>query len=222
MKLFIAGITLLYALTYPVSPAQAQETENRITFKNFLSGELRVAFLGIDLSEAKFIGDEIDWPGVDFIKSINPAWNNLLAYDLRKYRILPRALRLKSESVEYYHNICTIHNNELTFKDAIVPVWQSEGLNDDKIQLTLNTYDFAGLTGVGLMILIESFDAKNKIGRMTFTFLDLDTHKIIYSEKMSGFPGGTGPRKYWVETVHDVISQVQEIKYKEWKKEYLR
>jgi len=219
---FIKCIALLCVLSYSSSHTQAQKIENSPTIADILSGEFRVAFLGIDLSETKFIGDKEDWPGAEFIKTLNPAWNNLLAYDLRKYRILPRALRLKPELVEYYPNICTIHNDKLSFGEAIMPVSFGDEINNDKIQSILDSYDFTDLTGIGLMIFIESFDAKNSLGTMYFTFLNLNTHKIIYSEKLNGNPAGVTPRKYWVETIHDVISQVQEIKYREWKKAYLR
>ncbi len=75
-------------------------------------------------------------------------------------------------------------------------------LSAESVQQILYSYDFGDHSGIGLMIVVESFDKLSVQGSMYFTFFDLTTREILISEKMAAKPGGFGLRNFWAVAIY--------------------
>ena len=218
----LANIALVILFVSSGRPEVAAQSETPKSMTGVLSGDYQITYLGIDFSRARFIGSANDWPNGDFIKQYNPQWNAFVAKDIRTDHIIAQTFRVKEKIITYRNDICMTHNDGLDFSMSISRESQNTQFGVDDINSILDAYDFSNMGGVGLMLIVEKFDAFAQEGIIHFTLIDLEKGDVLYQERLSGKPFGDEPRRHWAESVHAVIYYARTIRYKEWKKEYLK
>lgn len=228
----IAMIAALVVLTYTATMAQSSADKPPpsstssptdvkkppLTIKKSqIVSDMKFTFLGIDLSNAKFVGSMEDWKGEDEIKRLNPQWNQLMVSEADKYN-LKKAF--KRSDVDYKVDICIDHNNTVNYEGKIISSSEDNNLSEQDIQSLVSGYDFKDLTGLGLMFIIESFDKMREQGTVDVTFVNLNTKEVVYTERISGPGGGFGLRNHWARSIFEVLTQIEKKRYKAWTKEF--
>ncbi len=90
-------------------------------------------------------------------------------------------------------------------------------LKQEDIEKMVKQYDFSGKKGVGLIVFMESLSKTSENGSMWVTFVDMDTKKLILTERMVGKAMGFGFRNYYAYTVYKVIQDIKKNKLSAWR-----
>jgi len=182
---------LIIILTLP-NIAQSQNSYNTV-LKEIESLDT-VFWFGLDFSNAKFVGP---FPNRDDIKSSYlEAWNsyiinyNLLFY----YKINPFVYDL---SVIKKRNKAIIEDDLFSMLD--------QSLTKDSIQKIINEYNPLIKKGKGLVLIVEGFNKNLEQASIWFTYFDIQTRRIIYTEKILGIAKGTTMVNHWAQAIDDVI-----------------
>lgn len=210
MKKHIFIIPLLVLLLGQMAYAQ-------LTMKDLVKGEPDVVFLGLDFTQARFVGSY----GFDNPYTIEnhylEEWNKLMLREFQKYN-MHEALR-----VNYYHYSANFdHHIELNKRVNIKEVITNQPYRMDLklVKKTVETYQLENMKGIGVSFIVESFDKNLGLGSIWVTFIDLSTGDFIYSELIRGEANGVGFRNYWARSVYEVINKVKRDKYTKWKRKF--
>ena len=95
-------------------------------------------------------------------------------------------------------------------------------LSPESVQQILYSYDFGDHAGIGLIIVVESFDKLSVKSSMYFTFFDLNSREILFSEKMVAKPGGFGLRNFWASTIYVNLKSIEKKEFEMWRRKYQR
>jgi hypothetical protein len=180
----------------------------------FSASDPKITMCGVDFTHVKILGenDALTIRNVYF-----SAINTLLMTEQEKYNF---RTALKKGYVEYNMDEVYTHNmnrnieNMLVFSNNIPP------MPFDTIKQIIKSYKFPDKTGVGLMIIMESMDKPGGISTMDVVFFNMATKDILLSEKMSGVVGGFGFRNFYARSIYNVINEIRDVKYDQWKKKY--
>ncbi|HNY14118.1 MAG TPA: hypothetical protein PKI12_01170, partial [Bacteroidales bacterium] len=74
--------------------------------------------------------------------------------------------------------------------------------------------------GIGLVFFVETLDKVREKGIMWVAFFNLADRNLLFAEKMSGVAGGISFRNHWARSVYEVIIQIKDNRYAEWKFRY--
>lgn len=177
-----------------------------------------IVFLGLDLSGAKFIGDRERYGSESDIRTLMNSWNTLIETEKQKFNI---AGMLGKDKVDYNIDITRNHNNELEISDMLTDkISDHIHLRKENIMEIVAGYDFEKATGIGLMLNVESFNKTNVEALVWFTFIDLASKEVMFTERLSEPPGGLGMRNYWANAVYGMITKVKKKEYEMWRKKY--
>lgn len=207
--------TLFVMLAVCVTTTLFAQSKNEV----FLP-ETKVTWLGIDFTEAIFIGDREALGDEDRTKKFIESLNTLMIAEKDKYNI---ARAIDKPKVENRVDITTEHNRKLD-----VSLMYSDREKDyfhqtkDGIAKIVFDYEYADLHGIGLMFIVESFSKLNVEGLIWVTFIDMDTREVIFTERMASAPGGFGLRNYWAGSIHRIIERMTKKEFSMWRKKYFR
>src|SRR6185503_17654337 len=86
------------------------------------------------------------------------------------------------------------------------------------IQGIIGGYDFSGLSGLGLMFNVESFNRTKEKSTIWITFINLNTQEVILTERRVGDPGGSGLRNFWGNSVVNLLERISRKDWDTWNK----
>lgn len=73
--------------------------------------------------------------------------------------------------------------------------------------------------GLGVTFIAESFNKTTETATVHVTFIDIATHKVLWTKKMTGKASGGDPKKAWAAAMKDIFSQIEKKEFVNWKKE---
>ena len=169
--------------------------------QSVIKGSQEITWLGLDFSQARFIGDAAQWKDVGEITDGQmrdkyiPAWNDLFLNEQKKYDV---AKYVDRESVHYAVEVTGKANNKKYPKTIFSDDPEDYNrLQEADITKQVKAYDFQGKSGVGLLFFIEGM-SKGKIQAVAWvTFVDMKTKAVLQTKRITGKPGGVGFRNYW-------------------------
>jgi hypothetical protein len=205
LSLFIAGI--------PAAKAQDAKAV-------FSSNE--IVWFGLDFSKAKFVGAFDQGMGLgpatgqDIKNKYAGGWNDLIAKEQPKYD-LKKAFR-KDNVIYDLKSMGEINKN----LDAEAAMSYNEGKIDEKqIPDMIKKYvPDVKKEGVGLSFIVENFNKNTQMADVYVTFFDIASKKLLFTEKVSGKAMGVGMRNYWAGAIKDILKQIDETQYKNWKSKH--
>lgn len=179
-----------------------------------------MVWLGMDFSKTKCIGEFSQGFGVapangtTLKNTYYPSWNMLVIseaskYDVKKMLANPNAL-IDIEAMQK-HNATTPDENVMGFSD---PNYTAE-----QIQGFVKEYSTTG-NGLGACFVVESLNKTTNKASIHFVIIDLESKKVLVSEKLETKPGGMGIRNYWANAIAEAIGTVQKNWNKTWKAKY--
>lgn len=182
--------------------------------------EVPLTWVGIDFSGALFIGDREKYGTDEDIKILIKSWNTLMEVEYEKFNIGDAFSKSK---VEKAIDITKSHNADLIVSEMVSDNSKDhDHLRPEDVQQILYSYDFGDHSGIGLMIVVESFDKLSAKASMYFTFFDLTSREIIICEKMTEKPGGFGLRNFWASTIYSSLKYLEKKEFEMWRRKYQR
>jgi len=184
--------------------------------------EVPVTWLGLDFSRANFIGDREKFGSESDVRHLLDAWNDLILKEHDKFDVAKAIGRTK---VENNLQAVKAHNAELDvlsmFSDEEKDYLHLKVSDIDEI---IAGYDLSGLSGIGLMFNVESFNKKNEEGSIYVTFINLNTKEVLFTERVVGPPAGMGMRNFWAGSVVRILGKIGSKKdgFEMWRKKYYR
>ena len=185
------------------------------TREDIFRKETPVTWLGIDFSEARYIGD----PGtVDAyeMKGLFGKINQLMLaepdkYDLRKsfYKsyITPNLSIVNNLNAGIDESkLMSNDNNDIT------------RINADMVQMMVNKYKFENINGIALVLIMESMNKNTSQASMWVTFVNASDNKVLLTSRLVGKSGGFGFRNHWAGSVLKVLDLIRSKQYKAWQK----
>lgn len=185
------------------------------TREDIFRKETPVTWLGIDFSEARYIGD----PGtVDAyeMKGLFGKINQLILAEPDKYDLR------KSFFKSYITPNLSIVNNLNTGIDESKLMSNDNNditrINADMVQMMVNKYKFENINGIALVLIMESMNKNTGQASMWVTFVNASDNKVLLTARMVGKSGGFGFRNHWAGSVHKVLELIRSKQYKAWQK----
>jgi len=179
---------------------------------DIFDGKTAVTWLGLDYSQARFIGSEIKLKnsGVvtnpEFTKIYIPAWNDLFLSEPKKYNVAKAVHRSR---VAYALNITEKANNAIKKDFFTENPKDFKTLTEQDLSSIVKNYDFQGNTGIGMMMFIEGMDKEKDAEGIWVTFVDMKLKTVLYTSYLIGKTGGAGFRNHWADATFRVLQQVE-------------
>lgn len=182
--------------------------------------KIPVTWLGVDYSQAKFIGSatakDVVISNDEFRDNYVSSWNYLFINEQKKYDV---AKALHRESVKYAIDVTLQANKQLTKKDFFSNNPSDFKLiNESTIADVVKNYDFQKTDGgIGLIFFVEGMSKGAASMGIWVTFVDMKSKSVLYTTYQTGKPGGFGFRNYWAKPLYTVLKEM-ELNFSSWNK----
>lgn len=205
MRAFLLVVGLLIS-GFSVS---AQATMSDVFNKN-----TDLVFLGLDLTQAKFVGS-IGFSDPDAIKNNHiVSWNKLIVAEPKKFS-LQEAFKYPGD--KYFTNVDDMVEFNKSVDVAGNTTEESKGFDRVTVEKSVAKYKLTPKNGVGIVYVIETLQHHTKVVTAWVTFIDLQSKKVLYTELFEGKAAGFGFRNFYAGGVANINKAVA-AKYKEWNK----
>ena len=209
--LFLAFSILFYA-----SNANGQSVKDLFT-----KSATPIYWLGIDFSHVKLIGEfsqfsEWGEAGAEAIKNkYFPAWNELIIKEYTKYDI---GTMIRKEDVNLKINTIT-EVNENAITEGMIDV-SDPNYTEADIRSWVANYPYDVQEGLGILFIAESLNKLRDYGKYHVVVINLATKEVLLHEVLKGRSGGIGLRNYWARSYCEVMNEIRDYRYRDWKKKY--
>ena len=211
MKTIKNSAAILFAIVIGSISMQAQ------TVKDIFSPSTPITYLGIDYSKAKLIGDAAA-DAYDIKNHLYSAMNQVVVNEPKKYdfnKALDKTTVTPEISITEAQNATSVMDS---IKSSNPDDFQR--FSAATISKMIDSYDFKGKKGIGLVFVMEAMSKSQEKGAVWVTFVNMDSKKVLFTERVLGKPGGFGFRNYWVHVILDVLEDIQKTYYKKWNATY--
>lgn len=183
-----------------------QFTSGQKSMKDFFTNKTQVVFLGMDFTQAKFIGKK-KFPSADGLKNhAIKSWNRFLATEPGKYS-LQEAFGLKDKY--YYNSINYFLKRNQTIDVAAKITDDDYSLTKEDVKKNVATYNTFEKEGLAVSFVVESFNDPKGEAHAWVVYIDLPSNEVIYMEKMMGKPGGLGQVNFWARSMYNIVTQIE-------------
>ncbi len=180
----------------------------------------KIVWLGIDFTQVKLIGPLGTIDKEELIPLFDDM-NRLIVSERTKYNF---ETALRKDEVPYDLEVVTNLNSAID-PGKIISYSSSDAegrLSEEAISVLIKQYKIAKPEGIGLVFFMETIDKTREKGTMWVTFFSLKDRNVLITEKMSGAGNGIGFRNHWAYTIYNVINQIRDSRYAEWRYRYVR
>ena len=185
----------------------------------FNNSELHLTYLGIDFTRARLINAP-DANSFDIRNRLYGTINDLVVNEPKKYDI-----------ASAFHK-SNIGSNLTAVKTAIQKINAEEivssntedfyRLKESDIAAVVKALDIEKKSGIGLLFVMEGMKKVDKKGDASVwvVLMDMQSKKVLMSERFESKASGIGFRNYWASTIKETLEDIEKKKYKEWKTQY--
>lgn len=196
---------------------QMQNTFAQKQLSKVFDGKTKITFLGLDFTQAKFIGEDGFKDPYKLKTYYLSNWNALLEEEYAKYNLPLNSL--KARNYETNTADLMVLNDEIEdIEDAIIN--GSHYIDEKDIQKSLRKYKLSDNKGIGVSFVVESFNSSIEKAIIWVTFINMSNGSLLYTERMEGKAEGFGLRNYWAGSIYDIIEQIRLSRYKVWKRKF--
>ena len=156
--------------------------------------------MGLDFTKAKLIGSNGFNDPYAIRDRLFYAWNLILHKEKTKFNVQGQL------GVSNYYTMFdwNANRNKQVAIEGLVTDYNYE-LSENEVVLHVNSYQNVPGSGVGVTMIVESFNKVAEIAIIWVTFFDIESKQVIYTVRMAGKPGGIGIRNYWANAIHKVV-----------------
>jgi len=195
------------------------QTKSDIFYEN-----VPVTWLGIDFSQAKFVGSEAAYKASgqlvnsEFAEKYASAWNNLFITEPKKYDV---ARAIHRPSVAYALDVTEKANKAINKNFFTEREEDFKTLTEQNISDLIKQYDFQGKTGIGMMFFVEGMSKGQEEEGVWVVFMDMNSKTVLLTSYQTGKPGGFGFRNYWAKPFYTILKSMASD-FDQWKKSTLK
>jgi len=201
-------LSLLGLLLFVVVQGFAQNT-----MADIFNGKAKVVFLGLDFTQAKYIGPAGFMDPNAILNQHMVSWNNLIEFEPKKFSLV-KPLKLREEQYVAKVGDMIAHNKKANVADNITS--ENYTLTEDQARKAVSKYSLSVNDGIGVVYVVESLSKNAEKMTAWVTFIDLATKKVLLMEKIEGKAGGFGFRNYWAGAVYKINENIGSKYYKKW------
>jgi hypothetical protein len=189
----------------------------------FKPSEVQIQWLGLDFSKVQLVGDFSQFAEAGKKSSVEiknryfPGWNELMLNERDKYDVKGM---LRKENIIYSIDMITKLNADAPTENMEVD--NVKQFSSEDIQKHVKDYQPKNKDGIGIVFIAETLNKADTEAWFHFVALDLSSNKVLFTDRLQGKPAGIGLRNYWAGAVYDIIKEIKNKKYKEWKSKYAR
>ena len=193
--LLIAGIT---------SGASAQTKEN------IFDGSTEITWLGLDFTQAKYIGSAMQFKdageitNAQFRDKYAPGWNQLFLNEPKKFEV---AAAVHRSEVKYALDVTEKANNGIKKDFFTEDGNEYKKLDEAKIESLVKKYDYQGKTGIGMLFFVDGMSKGKEEAGAWVTFVDMKSKKMLLTTYITGKSGGFGFRNYWAKAFNEILKE---------------
>lgn len=176
----------------------------------YTSKEANPTWLGVDYSNAKFIGEfsSFDKESEEDMAQLRDeyfdAWNQLILEEPDKFEF-EKMLRQK----EVKRDIDMIMDVNFNADPSQMNAKRCPRFSRRDIQDIVEGYAFED-TGIGIVFIATCLNKKEEYASYYYILVDMSSGKILEQKKYKGEPSGFGLRNYWAGTVYQVMKQIKD------------
>lgn len=186
------------------------------TMKDFMNEECDVIWFGLDFSRAKLIGSDGFNDPVAIKQDYFRKWNHLMINESDKYE-WDKALLVSDLKFDY--DMIEDVNDRVKVKSLVID--KSYSLVKEEIPSITNAYKITEFKeGIGVVLLVESFNKIREMGFGYIVFFDVKTKEVLYYHELIGEAKGFGFRNYWAGAIHNWMKYTKSRVMRDIKKEY--
>lgn len=195
----------------------SKQVSAQYVMADLFNGKAKVVFLGLDFTQAKYIGRAGFMDPSAIQNQHMVSWNNLIEFEPKKFS-LQKPLKVKEE--QYSSKVADMiqYNKAANVADNITDSEYS--ITEDQVKKSVSKYSLSEKDGIGVVYVVESLSKTAEKMTAWVTFIDLNTKKILHTEKVEGKAGGFGFRNYWAGAVYKINQNIESKYYKVWSKPY--
>jgi hypothetical protein len=189
----------------------------------FKASQTNIQWLGIDFSRVQLVGDFSQFAEagkkstVEIKNRYFPGWNQLILNEREKYDIKGM---LRKENITYNTDMVTDVNSKAATED--MERENVKPFSADDIKNFVGEYRPENKDGIGIVFIAETLNKAETEAWFHFVAIDLSNNNVLFTERLQGKPSGIGLRNYWAGSIYDIIKEIKNTKYKEWKSKYSR
>lgn len=176
------------------------------------TGSGDITWLGLDFSQAKFIGpasqfkDAGEITNDEFRDKYTVSWNQLYISEQKKYNV---AEMVHQPSVKYALEVTAKANSSIKKDFFNSSPNDFKTLDEKKIADLVKNYDFQGKTGNGLLFFVEGMSKGLGEAGAWVTLVDMQTKKVILTTYKTGKAVGFGFRNYWAKSWFNIMKEAK-------------
>ncbi len=175
----------------------------------------QITWLGVDFSQAKFIGDRERLGSHSDVLRLMESINHLVINEPDKYNI---AKAIGRDRIEKNIEVTLDHNASLDPAELLSNDSRDYSrLRESDIDAIITSYDFSGLSGIGMMFNVEAFSKLDESASVWVTFIDLGSGKVLITQNLKGKPKGFGLRNFWGGSLYNIIEAIRKKEFQMWK-----
>lgn len=167
-----------------------------------ISKAKELTWFGIDYTNCYYL-TPMDFPSVSDLEAKIGAWNDLVLLEREKFLDKP----FGGKKFNFAVDMIKEKNAEIDVKSRLSEDgFKTTHLEVSMIQDIVNSYFIdEDMTGIGLILIAESYSKPNVKGSYYVTFFDIASRKVISTERLLGKPSGFGLRNYWAGSYYSVL-----------------
>ena len=171
-----------------------------------------ITWLGLDFSQAKFIGpasqfkDAGEISNEEFRDKYTVSWNQLFINEQKKYSVAEMVHR---PEVKYDLEVTAKANGNIKKEFFEASPNDFKTLDEKKIGDLVSRYDFQGKTGTGVLIFVEGMSKGMGEAGGWVTMVDMKTKKVLLTTYKVGKAGGFGFRNYWAKSWLNMLKEAK-------------
>jgi len=193
-------LSIPFSLT--VLPALSQ------TKAQVFDGQTPITWLGLDFTQAKFIGAPVDYGKADEVNNerishfFTRSWNYLFMDQPKKFDVARAVHRATVEyRIEVTQKVDDTIKKDFFTKDPA----QFKTLTEQNIGDLVKNYDYQGNTGIGMLFFVDGIRKSNSQEGVWVTFVDMKSKTVLYTTYMVGKSGGMGFRNNWADATYKIL-----------------
>jgi hypothetical protein len=186
------------------------------TMTDFLDENCDVVWFGLDFSKARMIGEEGFNDPVAIKEDYFEKWNHLMITEGDKY---DWGKTLLVSDLKYDYGVVDLLNDAVKVKSLVIN--KSYSISEDDIAAAARAYKIDDYKqGIGITVVVESFDRIKEQAFGYITFFDISSRKVLYKHRLIGDAGGIGFRNYWAGAIYKWTKYTKGRVMKDIKKEF--
>ncbi len=182
--------------------------------------DVKISYLGIDFSHVKLIGDFSQFAEAGYTSTLEirdryfPRWNKIVLAEPQKYDLKGM---LRKGNIFFDIDMIMKLNSKAPLED--MESYNTPNYNFDDIKKFVAEYDLKNKKGLGVVFIAECLNKNLAEAYYHFVVLNLETKEILLHKRLQGKPRGFGLRNYWAGSIYDIIKDIRNFYYLQWKSE---